>query len=240
MVYHLVGQRIRNLPSGLEVTAYSPGTLKFQFDERMSRKLPVRVQLEGAVAPGYQVTGTEVEPSSVTLEGPREDLRVMRDVQTEPIRLTGVKKSLEAHPALIFHSPNVHVQGSSEEVTVRIQIAPIIEQRQIDDVEIVVPETMGRYVLQPDSARVVLEGPREALESIQPSDVRIFLQEGTIPLAQLHETNILRYPAPADGKGLPRLLVSWPREDVVKLKRIIPSSFQFRTLKGSGPGRSGG
>lgn len=233
MDYSLVGQRIRNLPSGVDVTAYSPSSFKLEFDELMTRVLPIRPKIEGKPASGFKVVEdmTLVEPRSVTVEGPKRDLKNMREISTEPIRLTDLRNTHEARYPLALESPYLHLKDASEEVRVRVVIEPEIEERHFADVEVVVPETVGNYSLLPERADVYLEGPSEILRKVDPAEVRILLQEGSIPMSELQTTRVLRYPSSQDGKGLPRILVTWPRDDVLKLKRINPTRFKFRLVE---------
>ena len=152
----------------------------------------------------------------------------MREIWTEPIRLTDLRDANESRYPLALESPYLHLKDSEEEVLVRVLIEPEIEERRFVDVEVVVPETIGNYSLVPERADVFLEGPSEILRKVDPTEVRILLQEGS--MSELRTTRVLRFPSPQDAKGLPRILVTWPREDVLKLKRINPTRFKFRLV----------
>jgi len=231
MEYSPVGQRIRNLPTGVEITAYMPSTYHFTFDKEMTRTLKVRVPIEGEPAPGYHVVGRPlVEPPSVTLVGPASVVENLVDVATEPVDVSDLTDSHTGRYLLNLENPLLRVEGGREDVVVSIEIEPIRLERTFADLPVEIPETMGRCRLKPDRATVVLEGPSEVLGRIEPGDVRIFLQEGSMPPSELRRPHKLQYPPPERARGLPRITISWPNENVVKLKRVTPEVFEFRVL----------
>lgn len=232
LVYNFVGRRIRNLPSGVEVTAYSPASLTLHFDERMVRTLPVRAQLEGDPAAGFRVDSVTIDPTQVTVVGPRSLLKGLREVSTEPIKLTDARRSLELDQPLAFRSPHLHVDGRNEDVHVKVTIDAKIEARQFVNVPIELPVEFEHFELKPAVATVVLEGPKETIDEIKSDDVRIFLVEGKISPTELAERQTLHYPSIGDRKGLPRLKISWPKDEVISLKRLSPTSFELREVKG--------
>ncbi len=232
MDFSPVGQRIRNLPPGVQISAYMPSSFHFTFDEKMTRTLKIQVPLEGKPAPGYRVVGTpRVEPASVDLVGPAGILGAMFHLETEPVDISDATRTITGRYALNLSNPLLRVVNGREDVLVTVEIAEEVVEKTLAGLKVEIPETMGHCAIEPDEVEVVLEGPSEAVKRIEPSDVRIFLQEGSKPLGELQRPHTLRYPAPSTADGLPRITVSWPHDDVVKLKRISPHTFTFRVLE---------
>ncbi|MBC7342621.1 MAG: hypothetical protein H5U02_09285 [Clostridia bacterium] len=62
--------------------------------EQPSRVLPVRVQVSGQVAPGYQVQRILVSPQTVVVFGPQNVLDQLLAINTEPIDISGAKRTI--------------------------------------------------------------------------------------------------------------------------------------------------
>jgi YbbR domain-containing protein len=83
----------------------------------------VRPDLEGEVAPGFVLTGVEVNPPRVWLQGARGDVLRLSEVVTETIDVSGLDKPTEREVKLSLGAGRVWKEESGP-VKVKLQIDP--------------------------------------------------------------------------------------------------------------------
>ncbi|MCX6636212.1 MAG: CdaR family protein [Acidobacteria bacterium] len=88
-----------NLPSGVILSRAVPAQVRVRFENRVSRKVPVRVRYSAQPPAGYRIAGQQVEPSTVRVIGPESRVNHIEAVQTDPIDLSNVvgESSFEVH-----------------------------------------------------------------------------------------------------------------------------------------------
>jgi YbbR domain-containing protein len=90
--------------------------------KRFSRLVVVSPSLEGSPAAGYNVTGVELDPASVTLLGPLELLNVTSFVVTDDIDITGAMDDISRIVNIVGVPSGVSISGSGT-ASVRVRIA---------------------------------------------------------------------------------------------------------------------
>lgn len=79
-------------PAGIEVVAVSPSELKVRVSQVVKKKVAVRVELKGETPPGVSVV---VDPPAVWVSGPKEVVRDLEAVRTEPLDVGAFKGPVE-------------------------------------------------------------------------------------------------------------------------------------------------
>lgn len=153
-------------------------TITLDVRGQVRKVIPVLVG-DDSLAPGYELVRSTVLPSDeVVVDGPDEELANVFFVTTVPIDVTGWDDSQ------IVRDVEIDVGRLPEEVTVdqeavhvSVEISQQVHQREIGDVPIsVMNQASGtRVSLQPESATIVLEGSRSAVEAIEPEEVTVFV-----------------------------------------------------------------
>jgi len=82
-------------PAGIEVVAVSPSELKVRVSQVVRKRVPVRVELKGDPPPGVSLGPITVDPPVVWVSGPREVVRDLEAVRTEPIDVGALKGTVE-------------------------------------------------------------------------------------------------------------------------------------------------
>jgi YbbR domain-containing protein len=147
------------------------------------RALPIRVVLEGQVAPGYRVTAITVEPPTITLFGAPDVLDALPGfIETEPINMEGAQEDVIERPVL-NKSPDVMVVPGQELVRVEVSIEAIQSSLTVD----VTPELQGlepsfTATVSPETVEVILSGALPLLETLEADDVRIILELFSLPV----------------------------------------------------------
>jgi YbbR domain-containing protein len=142
----------------------------------------------GDPAPGYRLLNINVEPSSVLITAPPDQLDALR-IETEPVDITGLTMTETLQVALDLPE-GVSVEDP-QPIIVTLEIRPI----QTSDVVQKAVEIRGlseayEAILDPEEVRVFLFGPLPALESLSEDDVRVTLdllnlEKGTYSLEPL-------------------------------------------------------
>jgi hypothetical protein len=87
-IFDLSAQNIHE-PTGIEVVQVVPSQFHLEFDERVSRRVPVQPRVVGAPAPGYQLSRVVTVPETVAISGPKKHVEAVEAATTDPIDITG-------------------------------------------------------------------------------------------------------------------------------------------------------
>lgn len=166
------------VPSQLEVNPLyivGPDTVKIRLEDELVRRVPVNPQVTVKPMPGYMLSGPVTTiPDSVTVVGPRSEVRRIRAVRTEEMALEGVDKSTQESVPLTQPGENITLVPENVRATVQVdKIAERIIQRV--PVELTgVPEGRG-VLLEPASIDVNLRGPATRLAQMTKDSIGVWL-----------------------------------------------------------------
>jgi YbbR domain-containing protein len=111
-------------PSGLEVVAIEPSTIRVELEREVSLRLPVVPKLVGKPAAGAVAEEPEVLPNQVLVTGPASMLARVESLSTPPISIEGLTTTLE-DPDVPVLTPDPLIQiVQPSKVTVRVPIHP--------------------------------------------------------------------------------------------------------------------
>jgi YbbR domain-containing protein len=113
-----------SLPRGAQVVSRSPAALEFTLERKSTRAVKVRPDLDGEPAPGFAIGEVVVDPPRVRISGARSEVLRVSEVLTETIDVSGADAPLERKVRALPGGLHVWLDGA-EEVTVRIDVAPI-------------------------------------------------------------------------------------------------------------------
>jgi YbbR domain-containing protein len=153
--------------------------------------------LRGDPASGYRRASVSVEPSTVTLAGPRSVLDDLPGfVRTLPISVTGITEDLVRSTAITVPAGVVVAEGSY--VTVTVEILPVLSSRTFtSSVEIQGLRQGWVATLSPDSVEIIIAGPDARLSELVAADVQVFVNLFDFPLG-IHRVE----PVPLVPEGL--------------------------------------
>lgn len=107
---------------GIELIRIIPAQLRFTFERKMERLVPVTVNFSGKLPAGLQLDSDTITPPQLTVSGPESHVRRVTVVQTDPFDLNHVTGNTEQTLAVFVDQPQVHLNGNSPRVLVRIKI----------------------------------------------------------------------------------------------------------------------
>ncbi len=123
----LAGLYPRNVrvPTGSRVMYVRPSEIRIQLDREIEKTVPVQPDLEGTLPDGYEVDRIAIEPSSVSITGPRQRLQDIRSVRTMPISMEGRMESFKQRIGIAHPSPAWMVRIQPD----RVEVDVIVSER---------------------------------------------------------------------------------------------------------------
>lgn len=174
-LFHLRTDEVRG-PFGVTVSQVIPQTVSLSFEPGESRVVPIRADVEGDPAPGFSRGRVTVTPGSVEVIGPSSDLHALREATTEPVMIDGATEAVVQSVTVGVGDGALRLrQPASAEVRVEIVPAPI--ERTLPEVAVSMrnlPEGTTA-TSNPAAISVSVRGSREALASLDPADVRAYV-----------------------------------------------------------------
>lgn len=76
-------------PAGLQVVQVVPSEVHLSFDIRLVRQVPVQPRVVGTFAEGYQISQVLVDPSTVTIAGPKKRVEAVESATVDPVDVSG-------------------------------------------------------------------------------------------------------------------------------------------------------
>lgn len=179
VIRNRAGQTLRGLTLNPEqVLVTLPIEQRFGYKD-----VPVRVQVQGQVAPGYRVSNISVDPPTITVVGNPTGLNQITGlIETTPINLDGATETIVRVVPLNLPDGVTTVVSTSgdnngpEGVKVTVEVTPIedginlsrpVTQQGID------PSYWWR--VNPNRVDVFLSGPLTQLENLKASDVEVIV-----------------------------------------------------------------
>lgn len=117
------------VPSALKITRLSPSILDVRLEKIFESTVPVKAVTTGSLPKGYQLSGMLVTPPVVTIQGPRAEIRGIREVLTEAINVGTATESFTARTPLNF-SGKLTTLKDVREVEVRINLLKLSVQEE--------------------------------------------------------------------------------------------------------------
>lgn len=145
------------------------------------RNLPVRIVLAGQPAPGYRIGSVEIEPPVISVFGRSAVLQNAIDyLETNLILLDGASSSFTTTVAL--QVPEGLTVLLTPQVMVKVNLEPVESKMTVQ----LSPEIQGlgaglTTTLVPETVQLLLIGPFEAVEQLDPADIWISLNLTDLP-----------------------------------------------------------
>jgi len=111
------------VPAGAEVVKISPSKVTIKLEKTSEATLAVHPTLRGRPAPGFRIARTEIEPSTVAVQGPESRTRAAEAAATAPVDVSGLAESTVFTVDIILPRPELRFAApqTSARVTVHIE-----------------------------------------------------------------------------------------------------------------------
>lgn len=110
-----------DLGRGLRLVRAVPSQLRFQFETRATREVPVEIRFIKSPPQGYGIASYDVFPPTLRIVGPEGRVRQVDKVLTDPVDLSAVVGSAEFRVNVFAGDPLVRFAGAPN-VVVRVII----------------------------------------------------------------------------------------------------------------------
>ena len=109
------------LPRGIELIRATPAQLRFRFEKRITRAVPVKVEFSGKAQAGVSVANVDIEPPDLTITGPESHVLKAKPLEADPFDLTDVDADTSRRLAVFAAEPEVRILDAPQ-VTVKIRV----------------------------------------------------------------------------------------------------------------------
>jgi YbbR domain-containing protein len=167
-----------SVPDNIQVLSIYPQTVRVSLDYQESKKLPVKVVLQGTPAPGFMTLSPEVTPDMVTVSGPSGLLEGLQNVQAV-VDTTGVNTNITTKVSLQVAGSGYLLALDPPEAAV---VIPVVSSGLVKDVPVIADvvgtpgaaQTVKSVTVDP--TMVMLTGSQDALTGLvsvytQPVDI---------------------------------------------------------------------
>jgi YbbR domain-containing protein len=176
-INHLsISPDIVSAPFGVEVTYAGPATVTLVFERLEIRSLPVKPDVDGEPAPGYEVRRVTVEPAAVEVIGPESAFRELSEAVTEPIELRASALPIRETLGIAILNSAARLR-TPQKAVVTVDIQPVRTERAISGVPVRMPKLKAglRAQSSPATVSVTVRGDDAELKKLGPGSVEAYV-----------------------------------------------------------------
>ena len=152
------------IPANIEVESIDPPWVALDIDQLVTQVVPIRENLRGSAARGFEIVSVDVEPSEIALTAPSSYFPEIDVAFTETINLANSSATIVQDVSLAFQRPFINYPDTPIEVRVRIEAE--VAERSLDGVPLVTLNDADRCTVSTDALRVNVTGPRSIVEAL--------------------------------------------------------------------------
>ena len=128
-------EELFNLPGALKITRLSPSFVDVRLERIKDKKVPVKLIVSGAPAPGFELREIQLTPAEVLVEGAEGELKNIAQVETDPVEIEGVRDSFSLIVPIDYRGRYTYLK---EDRTVEVHVTIV----KLPEPEILVPEVV--------------------------------------------------------------------------------------------------
>ena len=162
-----------SIPRGVTVARITPPVVHLRLEPVIKRRLPVTVRFSNKPPAGYKIAATSVQPESVAVQGPAEDMKRLLAVDTFPIELEESGVSVKRKVRL--SADGKPFSFTPDEVEVSISLEEEQTSREFNRIAVQAKDFGGQYRVNPASVYLRLSGPTRALAKLEISSNQVYL-----------------------------------------------------------------
>jgi YbbR domain-containing protein len=162
-----------SIPRGVTVTRITPPVVQLRLEPVLKREVPVSVRLSANLPAGYKIAETTVEPATVSVQGPADEIRRLLAAATVPVVVEDARGAIKRKVRLSSDGKPFSFSPDQVEVTVRIEEEEIF--REFKQIEVRGREPTGSYSVSPRSVYLRLAGPKRVLGSLEVGREQVYL-----------------------------------------------------------------
>lgn len=157
-----------HVPIGVKVLAVNPTALLIKLEPLKRADVPVKLDIEGAPPDGYSLVGAEVEPPRIRIKGSESRVDAIREVTSQPIDISGLRKPVEGPAPIDLSRYNVQLDGPAPRMT--IDVEPDGANYRVRDVTVRVLASL-KYEVSPRVLTVMIRTSPARLAQLDQGDI---------------------------------------------------------------------
>jgi YbbR domain-containing protein len=127
-----------HVPTGVQVDQIDPPGIDLQWDDVITRDVPVQVTVTGTPAPGFIVKGQPLsDPANVRVRGPKGEVAVLQHARADAFDVSGLSEGTYTR-ALAIDRPTGHLAFDIRSVSVTTQITRELAERTFTKLPVIV------------------------------------------------------------------------------------------------------
>lgn len=165
-------------PSGAKATHFSPPVLTVMLDKKITRRLPIKLDIQEKLPANYEIAKTSVDPMTAEISGPALKINGLEWIKTEPIYVGSHTKTFRERVALA--KPSTSWKAVLTPARINAQVSIIEHSETVDFEHIPVaalapPGKAASISLSPPIVAVSVNGTEARLNQLQAADIRAFV-----------------------------------------------------------------
>jgi hypothetical protein len=178
-----------SLPPEVHITIIDPASIDLDWEDVISRQIPIQSSITGQPAPGYIVKGElEVEPRQITARGPASLVEVVQFARLAAFDVSGLSEGQHKRRLAIDASPNRVSYLGPAAATVTVNIGRRLSEVSFRDRPVDVVGLPGALAY-PRVVDVNVVGPPEVVQGLRPEQVVPRAELGKVPGLDLKGLN---------------------------------------------------
>lgn len=167
------------VPAEVRITIIDPPSIDLEWEDVISRQIPIQASITGQTAAGYIVRGQpEVEPENIAVRGPRSVVEVMQFARLAPFDVSGLSEGVHRRRISIDSPPSRAKLLGPASASVAVTIARRLSEARFENRPVEVIGMPGAVSI-PRTVDVTVFGPPEV--------VRALRSEQVVPRADLNK-----------------------------------------------------
>lgn len=168
----LLDKYLKN-PTGAKVVRFSPSEILVKLDQESERLLPVKAAISGSLPEGIEVDRIVCTPASVRVSGAEQVLNEMKNIHTEPIKLSERQSSFKESVQIAL--PQVgRIRVSPDWVSVDFSLVQHSSTQKFDNIPVRVLCASGesrKIEIFPKNITITVKGQQQRIEQVRTVDV---------------------------------------------------------------------
>lgn len=188
----------KQLPSSMKLTEVMSDTLFFNFQEIVSKIVPVKPNIQINLAQNYLLEGELlIQPDSITIKGPKNQVDTIDYVKSSKIDLTKLTADFSKKTAIIKSKALSSTYFSNESVTVSGKVSKFSEKKITLKIEVLhLPSDISIKTF-PEHVDVICTGTLEILKELDVSDFQVLADYRQLKINKSQKLSLVLHKKPS-------------------------------------------
>ncbi|NCD33537.1 MAG: hypothetical protein EOL87_09005 [Spartobacteria bacterium] len=166
------------VPGGAKAIHFQPPVLTVRLDKKITRRLPVKLDIQGKPPVNFEVAKTTVDPMTAEISGPEKRITSLEWIKTEPVNISSHTRTFRERVELKSPSDNWKAVITPSRINAHVIITEHSETvtfTQIPIAAMAAPDTMGSISIVPPYVSVTVKASEGRLKELTSQDIRAYV-----------------------------------------------------------------